>query len=842
MSILQEVAAARRHHDGGDWRRAEEAYRELIGKWPTEPLIWRSLGDLCRDRGALQEAEESYRRALESAPRDAESLNGLGITLGQGRRTNEAVEAFRQAIAVAPDYAQVYHNLGVALVESGEFDDAIHAFLDAIQIKPDYAEAFLSLGNAYAAHGDGDAAAGAYREGLRLRPDSADALNGLGLALISQRRADEAAVFLRHAIRLRPEMTGAYNNLGLALAELGKYEEAEAIYEEALRLDPNYSEAHVNLGNAFKEEARLTESLACYDIALWLKPQSATARWNRSLALLQSGDFDRGWLEYASRHLRKGAAQARTFQVPGWDGSALDGRRVLVYSEQGLGDVVQFVRYAGLLKEAGACVLFEAPSPLACLLSSCPLIDRLIIEGESLPQFDIHVSIMDLPRLFHTRLQSVPTGIPYIFAEPGRVNRYRERLKAVEGLKVGIAWQGNPHHQWDRHRSVPLTFFEPLAAVKGVQLVSAQRGPGVEQIDGLGSRFPLIQLLERSLPDEEGVADTAAIVANMDLVVTVDTAVAHIAGAMGKPVWVVLSTMVDWRWLLDREDSPWYPSMRLFRQERRGDWPPVFARVAAELSRRLGISTGAVAPPTQDGSEMFCPIVSCLCVTRHRPELLRRAIDCFDRQTLASREMVIVAEDDDAETLRVLRELESRKDIVPVIVSRHPKKPLGDLRRISVAAARGEYVVQWDDDDYFHADRLTAQLAEIRRTGQPACVLRRWIIYKDGRAVVSSTRLWEGSLMCRKADMPEYPSLHRGEDTPVIEQLEAADKIASLDRPDLYVYAFHGGNTWHSLHWEGAFRAGTAPASAEEFPILQDLQRYEQRSASLVNTAAGAGA
>lgn len=842
MSILQEVSAARMHHDGGDWKRAEEAYRELIGKWPTEPLIWRSLGDLCRDRGALQEAEESYRRALESAPRDAESLNGLGITLGRGRRTNEAVEAFRHAIALAPDYAQVHHNLGVALVESGEFDEAIHAFLDAIKIKPDYPEAFLSLGNAYSAHGDGEAAAGAYRDALRLRPDSADALNGLGLALTSLHRADEAAVFLRHAIRLRPEMTGAYNNLGLALAELGKYEEAEAVYEQALRLDPNYSEAHVNLGNAFKEQARLTEALACYDIALWLKPQSATARWNRSLALLQSGDFDRGWSEYVSRHLRKGATRARTFPVPGWDGSALDGRRVLVYSEQGLGDVVQFVRYAGLLKEAGACVLFEAPSPLARLLSSCSWIDRLIIEGEPLPEFDVHVSMMDLPRLFHTRLQCVPTGIPYIFAEPDCVNRYRERLKTVQGFKVGIAWQGNPHHQWDRHRSVLLTHFEPLAAVTGVQLVSLQRGPGVDQIDVLDSRFPLIELLDRSLPDEQGIADTAAIIANLDLVVTVDTAVAHIAGAMGKPVWVALSTMVDWRWLLNRDDSPWYPSMRLFRQERRGDWPPLFARVATELGSRLGISAGPAPSATDKDTNPSNPTVSCLCVTRHRPKLLRRAIDCFDRQTLPNRELVIVTEDDDLQTLEVLREMEPRKDIVPVVVSRHPKKPLGDLRRISVAAAQGEYVVQWDDDDFFHPDRLTAQLAEIRRIGRPACVLRRWIIYKDGRAVVSSTRHWEGSLMCRKADMPEYPSLHRGEDTPVIEQLEAADKIAALDRPDLYVYAFHGGNTWHSLHWEGAFRAGAAPASAEEFPILQDLQRYERRSASLVNIAAGAEA
>lgn len=841
MSIVQELNAARKHHEGGEWKRAEDAYRELIGKWPTEPLVWRSLGDLCRDRGALQEAEGSYHRALEVAPSDAESLNGLGITLGQARKTTEAINAFRNAILVAPDYAQVHHNLGVALVESGDLDGAIDAFQDAIRIKPDYPEAFLSLGNAYAAHGDHEAAAKAYRDGLRLRPDSADALNGLGLALTGLHRADEAAVFLRHAIRLRPEMTGAYNNLGLALAELGNYVEAEAVYEHALRLDPNYAEAHVNLGNAFKEQGRLTEALACYDIALSLKPQSATARWNRSLALLQNGDFARGWSEYGSRHLRKGGTPARVFSQPSWDGSALDGRRVLVYSEQGLGDAVQFVRYAGLLKSAGAQVLFEAPSPLARLLSSCPLIDRLIIEGEPLPEFDVHVSMMDLPRLFRTTLESIPSGIPYLFAEPDRVRRFGEQLASNAGFRVGIAWQGNPHHQWDRHRSVRLTEFEPLAAIEGVQLISLQRGPGVEQIDALTSRFALIELLDRSAPDEQGVADAAAIIANVDLVITVDTAVAHIAGAMGRPTWVLLSTMVDWRWLLNRDDSPWYPTMRLFRQERRGDWPPVFERAAGELRRQLGISVGAASSAVERETDVAGPAVSCLCVTRHRPELLRRAIYCFDRQTLASREMIIVVEDDDSQTLQVLREFESRKDIVPVIVSRQPKKPLGDLRSISVARARGEYVVQWDDDDFFHPDRLAAQLAEIRRTGRSACVLNRWIIHKDGRAVISTARHWEGSLMCRKADMPAYPSLHRGEDTPVIEQLEAANNLVALDRPDLYVYAFHGGNTWHSLHWEGAFRAGAEPATEAQFPILQDLQEYEQRAASHVNIETAAG-
>jgi tetratricopeptide (TPR) repeat protein len=830
VSISQALSAARKLHDVGDLRRAESAYRELVDQSPGEPSVWRSLADLCRDRGGLQEAEECYRRALQIAPRDAESINGLGITLGQGGQTAEAIETFRHAISVAPDYAQVHHNLGVALVESGDLDAAITAFRDAIRIKPNYPEAFLSLGNAYAAQGDGDQAISTYRDSLQLRADSADALNGLGLALTGARRAAEATVFLRQAIRLRPEMTGAYNNLGLALADLGMYDRAEEVYEQSLRLDPQYAEAHVNLGNALKEQARLLEALACYDIALWLKPQSATARWNRSLALLQSGDFARGWLEYGSRHSRKGASGVRPFSQPAWDGSPLRGRRVLMYSEQGLGDVVHFIRYVLLLKEAGAYVIVEVPSPLARLLQTCTGVDHLVVEGQQLPEFDVHVSMMDLPRLFRTTLDSIPTGVPYVFPEPDRAARWRARLEGSDRFKVGIAWQGNPHHQWDRHRSVPLAQFGVLAAGESVQLVSLQRGPGTEQIDDVHSSFPLNELLDRSAPDDEGIADTAAIISELDLVVTVDTAVAHIAGAMGKPVWVVLSTMVDWRWMLDRDDSPWYPTMRLFRQERRGEWEPVFARVARELGICVPpASTADPVTPVDAEDAASRPEVSCLCVTRSRPDLLRRAIYCFDRQTVSPRQLVVVVEDDDLATLDLLRGFEGRDDVRPVVVRRDPKMPLGELRNIAVQNATGEYVAQWDDDDFYHPERLAAQLSEIRRTGRRACVLRRWVIYKDGRAVVSSYRHWEGSLMCRRADMPAYPPLHRGEDTPVIEQLEATGKIAALDRPELYVYAFHGGNTWHGPHWDAALGAGTG--SAADFPVLHELLDYERRSA-----------
>jgi hypothetical protein len=375
------------------------------------------------------------------------------------------------------------------------------------------------------------------------------------------------------------------NNLGLALADLGRHAEAEESYREALRLDPGYAEAHANLGSLYKDQGKLEEALACYQAALWLDPQSASTHYNRSLAGLKAGDYEKGWLAYEWRW-RRGKVPPRPFRQPRWDGSPLGGRTILLWMEQGLGDMIQFIRYAPLVQQQGGTVVVECPGFLVPLFSTCKGIDRLVAEGEPLPAFDVQVPLMSLPGLLGTTLATVPAEEFYLQAEPSRVEVWSERLAGVGDFKVGVVWQGNRHHPGDRWRSFPLASLAPLAGVEGVRLVSLQKGPGVEQLREWGKRFPILEL--EGLDAEGGAfLDTAAVMKNLDLVVTADTACAHLAGALGVAVWVALSGAADWRWLCGREDTSWYPGMRLFRQERLGEWRAVFERMAAQLRQLL---------------------------------------------------------------------------------------------------------------------------------------------------------------------------------------------------------------------------------------------------------------
>jgi Flp pilus assembly protein TadD len=549
-----------------------------------------------------------------ATPPDPDSLNALGLELAARGDPAAAAEAFARAVRLAPRFAQARHNLGVALGQLGDVDGAVDALRLALLVDPNYFEAHLTLAALLAAEGRTALAAEGYRAAVRLRPGSAEALSGLGLALTTAGRGAEAAVYLRQATRLKPDFAGAHNNLGLAEADAGRYDLAEAAFDRALRLDPLCAEAHANLGNTLKEQGRLAEALACYDVALWVRPGHAATCWNRSLALLQAGDFDRGWPAYEARWDRGDPGSRRPpLACPEWDGSPLGGRSVLLWCEQGLGDAVQFVRYAALLKRAGASRLTcWCPPPLTAVLATCPWLDAVAPEGVDPPTADLHVPIMSLPRLFGTTLDAVPAEVPYLRPDADRAAHWRAtlagRLAQVNAgddcthapFTVGIAWQGNPHHRWDRHRSVPLAAFAPLAAVTGVRLVSLQRGPGTEQLRGgrggaagttpaavAAARVPVLDVLDPSADEPAAVADVVALTAVVDLVVTVDTLPAHLAGAVGADVWVALSTMVDWRWLLGRDDTPWYPTMRLFRQDRRGDWGPVFERIARCLGDRV---------------------------------------------------------------------------------------------------------------------------------------------------------------------------------------------------------------------------------------------------------------
>jgi Flp pilus assembly protein TadD len=495
----------------------------------------------------------------------------------------ESAVAFRGAIRLESGFAKAHHNLAVTLAQQGKSAEAIAAFREALRLNPAYAEAQYNLGNTLGGQDRRDEAIACYREAVRLRPDYVEALNNLGLALTEAGSPAEAAVLLRQAVRVRPDFVEGHNNLGLALADLGRLDEAVAAYEQALRLRPGYADAHANLGSALMNMGRVDEAVAAHDHALRLEPDAASAHWNRSLALLLAGDFAQGCREYEWRWKRKSAVP-RPFRQPRWDGASLAGRSILLWCEQGLGDAVQFVRYASLVKERGGRVILECPGTLTSLFRTVPGVDQVVAEGTQLPGFDVQAPLMSLPAIVGTTSVSDKAQIPYLSADPQRTEYWHSRLDCVSGLKIGIAWQGNPRHRWDRHRSIPLARFIHLASVHNVRLISLQKGPGTEQLREVQGRFEVIDF-GNALDQDGAFVDTAAIISCLDLVVTTDSAVAHLAGALGARVWLALSTVVDWRWLLERDDTPWYPSMRLFRQRRLGDWSDVFERMAAELTQ-----------------------------------------------------------------------------------------------------------------------------------------------------------------------------------------------------------------------------------------------------------------
>ncbi|HEV3345293.1 MAG TPA: tetratricopeptide repeat protein, partial [Pirellulales bacterium] len=567
-------------------RRHEEAilqFKEAIDRKPDFALAWTSLGLSQAELRRYADAEASFRRALEIEPRSPRVLNNLGNVLSDQGRRQDAVVELRRAIEIDPRCVDAHNNLGNALRELGKPVEAIASFERALSIRPEFPEAHNNMGIAWAAKGDYERAVASYREALHIWPEYPAAHNNLGIALGHQKQFTDSIASYRRALELKPDYAEAYNNLGIALSQDGEHEEAIACFRRAIELKPEYAEAYSNLGITLTELGQLEEALASYNEALRLKPNYPDAYMNRALASLVRGDFERGWQEYESRWQCKDF-KPRGFKQPQWNGEPLEGRRILLHAEQGFGDTFQFARYARLVKEErGGMVIVWCPKPLVPLVSQCPYVDEATIEGDKLPEFDCHLPLLSLPKIFGTTLDAVPRDVPYLFAKPELIDRWREELSYIDAFKIGINWQGNPRYRGDRHRSIPLEQFAPLASIPGVRLISLQKGLGTEQIAKVSSKCPLTELGAHR--DETGGAfmDTAAILMNLDLVISSDTSLVHLAGGLGVPVWVALPWAADWRWLLERDDSPWYPTMRLFRQRELGEWEELFDRMGGEV-------------------------------------------------------------------------------------------------------------------------------------------------------------------------------------------------------------------------------------------------------------------
>lgn len=538
---------------------------------------------LCLQRGEWLSAEGICRYVLEASPGHAEALELLAeVCFAQGRLA-EALDAYEQALQSKPQDASTLYNRGVVLDRLGRHADAIASFDQALELQPRDVAALVNRGNALQALRRFAEALGSLDRALAIAPRNVEARFNRGNALLAMDRHEEALASFDEAIAHGPDHADALLNRGLALAALGRHTEALESYRRLLVIDPRRVEAHYNCGNALRALERDADAVACYDAALALQPEHPDAHWNRAWALLALGDYERGWPEHEwrSKSPRWLAPPPRS-TAPRWLGeSDCRHRTLLVLSEQGAGDTVQYLRYVPLLAARGARVLLELPRSLERLCAHYRKWATLAFDDEPLPPHDVHCPIASLPLAFRTTVETIPAQLPYLDADPVRVAQWRETLAPVPGpLRAGLVWAGNPKQGSEPRRGIGLEPCLPLFEVPGVRWHSLQVGERASDLARLAPGAAL-DLSER-LTD---FAETAAVIANLDLVVTTDTAVAHIAGAMGKPVWILLMFAADWRWLRGRDDSPWYPSARLFRQQSPGDWRGVIGRVKGELER-----------------------------------------------------------------------------------------------------------------------------------------------------------------------------------------------------------------------------------------------------------------
>jgi len=455
----------------------------------------------------------------------------------------------------------------------GRYAEAARAYRGLLTLLPDCAEIHNNLGLALQDDGAADQAAESYRRAITLNPQLADAHNNLGTLLVSRGEQETALPCFRKALALREDYLPAYVNLGACLQYLEQPEQALSLYRRAIALSPTYLEARINLGTACQDLMQPEQAVEAYEEVLRLDPGHREAHWNLALSLLSIGEFERGWREY---EWRLPADPAAGFAAPRWEGEPLAGRTILLQCEQGFGDTLHFVRYAPLVAKRGGRVLLQCQSAsLKPLLERVPGVAGVYARGEELPRFDCHAALLSLPRIFGTTLKRLPPFVPYLSADPGRAQAWRLRLPQGDLLKVGLVWRGGA---LPKNRACPFTELAPLSGLKGVCFVSLQLGeaPAPELL-------PALDLAPRI----EDFGDSAAIIANLDLLISVDTAAAHLAGGMGVPVWTLLPYACDWRWMSGREDSPWYPTLRIFRQPRPGDWQGVINRVRDALGELL---------------------------------------------------------------------------------------------------------------------------------------------------------------------------------------------------------------------------------------------------------------
>ncbi|MBR1128919.1 tetratricopeptide repeat protein [Bradyrhizobium iriomotense] len=566
-------------HGLGRTDEAIASYQEALLHKPDNLDVHLQLAILMSECGDVAGEEAHYRLALRYAPDHADARFKLANLLVRRKQFDDAIGEFRQVLRHRPNFAEAHLNLGAVLFELTAFEECERCYREALRLDPTYAEAYCNLGGLLTKLGRLDEAEVNLREACKLNSSFPEALNNLSELLRLRERPEEAEACCREALRLRPDDVQAQVNLGNALREQGHFHEAESCFRAALDHSAAQPKALNNLGALLLDLGRPDEAIRSLRMAVSQTPDYADAHFNLGVALLLDGQFDEGWREYEWRWKQdRKKSQLRGFRQPLWDGGDTGDRVLLLHAEQGLGDTLQFCRFVPAIA-AGRRVVLEVQRPLVPLLTGLPGIESIVALGDPLPSFDLYCSLMSLPRVLGITLETIPQQESYLRADPQRAAAWRQRVGQLDGLRVGVVWAGNQAMSGDRRRSIPLGQFSELADLPGVSFVSLQKGAAASQ-----SPPPGLSLHDWT-EDLHDFGETAALIEALDLVISVDTAAAHLAGALGRPVWLLNRFDRCWRWLLNRDDSPWYPSLRQFRQPQPGDWSSVLTDVRIELEK-----------------------------------------------------------------------------------------------------------------------------------------------------------------------------------------------------------------------------------------------------------------
>ena len=568
-------------------RDAVTCYRKAIDIKPDFIQAYNNLAAALKNLGQNEQAVACYQKMVSIQPDHAQAFNNLGLLMMNQGKLDQALKYFSNAVSIDPDMAEAHSNLADLFKFTGKLDQAINAYLQAFRINPDNSQILNNLGILYNEKADYEQEIQCYRSALHLDPQIPEIYSNLGNSFKSQGNLMEAIGCYRRTLEINPNIAEVHHLLGIALLQIDQTDAAIVSYKQAIDIKPDFVEAYGDLGNAFKDLGKLEKACQCCDSALEINSNYAPAHMGRAITRLLNGELEKAWGDYEWRFKadQKNAHFPEIFDKSQWIGPSFSGKTLLIYSEQGLGDTLQFIRYMPAVKARGGTVIVATFESLIKLLDNCHGIDELVgltIDLKSKLDYDLSLPIMSLPHIFNTTLETIPADVPYLHADFQKQAKWRGKL-VQNGFKVGLVWKGNPSHSNDRRRSLSLDCLTAITGIPGIQFYSLQKGDVTPAEEELLMQMNCIDIGNQF----EDFSDTAGAIMNLDLIISVDTSVVHLAGALGRKVWTLLPFSPDWRWMLNRDDSPWYPTMRLFRQTQRGNWDSVINHIAVELEMLL---------------------------------------------------------------------------------------------------------------------------------------------------------------------------------------------------------------------------------------------------------------